>query len=265
MVRLLDDAVATPNRRAFMRLMAAQGASVPAAFFMLGSNTGAAAATLTPVAESTTGIRRKGSIRPQANAALADTSIIRDFAHPRIKLIRLLREASEVEHALMVQYLYCAFSVKPAYQEVVGYSDPNSDDILGVAIEEMQHLAAVNRLLVALGASPNLERQDFPYEPDIYPFEFKLESLSAKTAAKYMYTEAPPGAFDRAKATSDADRAFLDRTDATIGLAASMRPRPPIRAIAPTVGASDAQLSDQGFQEGGRCSGDVSRFSRSRH
>ncbi len=216
-VRLLDDAVATPNRRAFMRLMAAQGASVPAAYFMLGSNTGTAAATPTPVAESTTGLRRKGSIRPQANVAVTDSPIIRDFAHPRIELIRLLREASEVEHALMIQYLYCAFSVKPVYQDVVGYGDPNTNDILGVAVEEMQHLAAVNRLLVALGAAPNLERQDFPYEPDIYPFEFNLEPLSVKTAAKHMYTEAPPGAFDRTKATSGAARAFLDRTDATIG------------------------------------------------
>ena len=216
-VRLLSDDMATPNRRAFMRLIAAQGASVPAAYFMLASNTRAAAAAPTPATATTTGLRRKGSIRPPADATLENGSIIRDFAHPRIELIRLLREASEVEHALMIQYLYCAFSVKPIYQDVVGYGDPNTNDILGVAVEEMQHLAAVNRLLVALGAAPNLERQDFPYEPDIYPFEFNLEPLSAKTAAKYMYTEAPPGAFDRAKATSGATRAFLDRTDATIG------------------------------------------------
>lgn len=191
-VRLLSDDMATPNRRAFMRLIAAQGASVPAAYFMLASNTRAAAAAPTPATATTTGLRRKGSIRPPADATLENGSIIRDFAHPRIELIRLLREASEVEHALMIQYLYCAFSVKPIYQDVVGYGDPNTNDILGVAVEEMQHLAAVNRLLVALGAAPNLERQDFPYEPDIYPFEFNLEPLSAKTAAKYMYTEAPP-------------------------------------------------------------------------
>jgi hypothetical protein len=40
-------------------------------------------------------------------------------------------------------------------------------NLLGVAIQEMQHLASVNRMLVDLDAAPNLVRQDFPYEPDI--------------------------------------------------------------------------------------------------
>ena len=47
----------------------------------------------------------------------------------------------------MIQYLYAALSVKPAYHDLVGYGEPNTTDFLGVAIQEMQHLAAVNKLL----------------------------------------------------------------------------------------------------------------------
>ena len=31
-----------------------------------------------------------------------------------------MREASEIEHALLVQYLYASFSVKSRYQAVIG-------------------------------------------------------------------------------------------------------------------------------------------------
>jgi hypothetical protein len=66
--------------------------------------------------------------------------IVQEFADPWLELVRLLREAAEVEHALMVQYLYAAFSVKPNYAELVGYGAPGTNNLLGVAIQEMQHL-----------------------------------------------------------------------------------------------------------------------------
>jgi Ferritin-like len=46
--------------------------------------------------------------------------IVRDFQDPYLELVRLVREASEIEHALLVQYLYASFSVKPRYQAVIG-------------------------------------------------------------------------------------------------------------------------------------------------
>src|SRR5207244_2213854 len=79
------------------------------------------------------------------------------------------------------------------------------------------HLAQVNELLVALGACPNLIREDFPYEPDIYPFKFQLEPLSQKSLAKYLYAESPPGALDRRKAVNAKDRAMLDSLDRALG------------------------------------------------
>ena len=66
-----------------------------------------------------------------ALAAKHGTSpIYRDFNDPYLELIRLLREAAEIEHDLMVQYLYGAFSLKPAYAELVGYPQPGSSSFL---------------------------------------------------------------------------------------------------------------------------------------
>jgi len=117
----------------------------------------------------------------------------------------------------MVQYLYAAFSIKPAYADLAGYGNPNANDLLGVAIQEMQHLSSVNELLVELGAAPVFMRQDFPYEPDIYPFQLNLEALSRKSLAKYTYTEAPAGALDRKQAKSAHDLLFIENIDAVLG------------------------------------------------
>lgn len=100
----------------------------------------------------------------------ADGRVVRDFNDPYIELLRLLHVAAEIEHALMTQYLYAAFSVKPIYQAIAGHGAPNSNDLLGVAIQEMQHLGKVNQLLVALGAGPTLIREDFPTSPISIPF-----------------------------------------------------------------------------------------------
>jgi hypothetical protein len=154
-----------------------------------------------------------------AGASGPTATVVRDFTDPYLELVRLLREASEIEHALLVQYLYGAYSLKPQYAGIRGFGFPNPHDLIGVAIQEMQHLEKVNRMLGALGAAPNLVRQDFPYEPDIYPFPLNLEPLSRETAAKYAYTEAPASALDRndpANATPEG-QAFLDQLDAVLG------------------------------------------------
>lgn len=84
----------------------------------------------------------------------------------------------------------------------------------------MQHLADVNELLVELGAAPVLVRQDFPYEPDIYPFQLNLEPMSRESLAKYVYCEAPESALDRKQAKSADDIAFLDMLDTALGASA---------------------------------------------
>jgi hypothetical protein len=144
----------------------------------------------------------------------ARTPIARDFSHPYLELIRLLKEAAEIEHDLMVQYLYCAFSLKPAYADLVGNPLPNSTSFMGVIVQEMQHLGAVNRLLVDLEAAPVLTRQDFPYESDIYPFPFELAPMGPVSLAKFTYCEAAPDALLK---TSNGAPRLLDQLKTTIG------------------------------------------------
>src|SRR5215475_9697774 len=122
-------------------------------------------------------------------AAPAGAEIVPDFRDPYLELLRLLREAAEIEHALMVQYLYAAFSVRGVYRDKLageGFSG-SARTLTGVAIQEMQHLNAVNELLGAVSGTPCLIRQDFPYEVAIYPFPFELERLTPASAAKYTW------------------------------------------------------------------------------
>lgn len=117
--------------------------------------------------------------------------LVRDFQNPRLELIRLIKEVAEIELSLMAQYLYGAASLKPAFEAVCGYGVPAGDTLLGIAIQEMQHLSAANRFLAELGCPPSLGLYDFPYETDIYPFPFELEPLTPRALAKYIYAEAP--------------------------------------------------------------------------
>lgn len=144
------------------------------------------------------------------------------FDNPLLELVRLLRDAAEIEHSLLVQYLFAAFSLKtPQYALLAGWPSHRYGGrplhLLGVAIEEMIHMDVVNGLLFALGAAPHLGRQQFPYEQDIYPFDFKLESLSLETVAKYVYVEAPASAVDPDAQTNPADKAFVARLYKVLG------------------------------------------------
>jgi rubrerythrin len=157
-----------------------------------------------------------GSARTFA-ATHGATPVQRDFADPYLELIRLLHEAAEIEHDLMVQYLYGAFSLKPAYAELVGGPQPGARSFLGVTIEEMQHLSSVNRLLVELNAAPVLTRQDFPYETDIYPFPFELAPLGQASLAKFTYCEAAPDALTEVRVTGNGSLQLLDQLEISIG------------------------------------------------
>ena len=107
----------------------------------------------------------------------------------------LLETAAEVEHALLAQYLYAAFSLK-GVDEV---ADPDQQSALSewfgqvvrTARDEMGHLMTVQNLLLALGLPPNLEREDFPPRKDLYPFKLHLAPLSQSSLAKYVIAESP--------------------------------------------------------------------------
>ena len=85
----------------------------------------------------------------------------------REQLIHLLTEAAEVEHNILCSYLYAAFSMKRGTKE--GLTEREAEvvaqwrkTVLGVAVEEMGHLAIVNNLLVAVGGSPHFDPPNLP-------------------------------------------------------------------------------------------------------
>lgn len=101
------------------------------------------------------------------------------------ELIFLLHTASEIEHSLMIQYLYSAYSL-PNFGVYVSWRNT----LISIAREEMGHLMAVQNMLLALGGPVNFEREDFPFNI-LYPFSFQLEPLSVHTVAKYVLAEMP--------------------------------------------------------------------------
>lgn len=111
---------------------------------------------------------------------------------PRDEVVFLLTAAAEIEHALMVQYLYAAYSVRvPDSGSDVDQLRTVQDLLLQVAREEMGHLATVQNLLHVVGGPLNLNREHSPYASEIYPFRFKLEPLTLASVAKYVIAESP--------------------------------------------------------------------------
>src|SRR5215216_5669538 len=107
---------------------------------------------------------------------------------PRDEAIFLLHTAAEIEHALMVQYLYAAWSLPPQAPMAV---QRWRRDILQVAREEMAHFASVQNLLRFVGGPLNFDREDFPFRTELYPFPFRLERLSRVSLARYVTAEMP--------------------------------------------------------------------------
>lgn len=107
--------------------------------------------------------------------------------------IFLLQVAAEIEHSLMVQYLYAAYSLGGSQvpQHERHKVSQWQQVILGIAKEEMGHLVTVQNLLTVLGGPPNFDREDYPYASGFYPFDFTLEPVTRDSLAKYIYTEMP--------------------------------------------------------------------------
>lgn len=118
----------------------------------------------------------------------------------REELVNALVEAAELEHGLLLQYLYAAFSLKRSTEEVLSSVQLEQAvrweaQILRVAHEEMFHLAHVNNILVALGAPAWFGRPNFPQQGNRYPepFQFELERFSTRSLAKFCLFELPVG------------------------------------------------------------------------
>jgi CDGSH-type Zn-finger protein/uncharacterized Fe-S cluster protein YjdI len=113
-------------------------------------------------------------------------------------LINALYEASELEHNLMCTYLYAAFSLKSGEADGLSAAETAAvkrwrEVLVGVAIEEMGHLAAVWNITSALGGSPRIGRTNFPLDPGYLPASVvvKLAPFNAETLQHFVFLERP--------------------------------------------------------------------------
>ena len=118
----------------------------------------------------------------------------------REALIYMLYEAAELEHGIMCQYLFAAFSLKQNEDE--GLSETELEavrrwrrQVSHVATQEMLHLALVHNLLSAIGAGPHLARPNLPAPARHYPAGVQLALLpfGEQALRHFMFLERPEG------------------------------------------------------------------------
>ena len=118
----------------------------------------------------------------------------------REALIYTLGKAAELEHLIMLQYLFAAFSLKQHVREVLSEETLVAVQrwratLLSIGAQEMLHLALVQNLLTAVGAAPRLTRPNFPMPAYSYPAGVRIELLAFGEAAlrHFAFLERPEG------------------------------------------------------------------------
>jgi hypothetical protein len=116
----------------------------------------------------------------------------------RKQLAYLLCVAAELEHALMAQYLYAAFSLRQEPGPGLTTEQLEAVErwravILAVSGEEMLHWALVQNLLIAIGSAPFVSRPHLPHQGKGYPPDIHLRLLPFGTPAleHFVYLERP--------------------------------------------------------------------------
>jgi hypothetical protein len=118
----------------------------------------------------------------------------------REALIYMLCEAAELEHGIMCQYLFAAFSLKQSQAEGLTAEELEAvlrwrRAIFRIAGEEMLHLALVQNLLSAIGAAPHLGRPNLPVAAGHFPagVNLTLVPFGEPALRHFMFLERPEG------------------------------------------------------------------------
>jgi CDGSH-type Zn-finger protein/truncated hemoglobin YjbI len=118
----------------------------------------------------------------------------------REALIYMLCEAAELEHGIMCQYLFAAFSLKQHEDEGLTAAELAAVErwrkaISHVATEEMLHLALVHNLLSAIGAAPHFGRPNLPAPAHHYPagVNLTLVPFGEQSLQHFIFLERPEG------------------------------------------------------------------------
>jgi hypothetical protein len=118
----------------------------------------------------------------------------------RKELTYLLSQAAELEHGVMCQYLYAAFSLRtepgPGLQaDQLEAVERWRRVILAISAEEMLHWAMVQNLLTAVGSAPYVSRPHLPHQARGYPpgVQLRLVPFGEAALEHFVYFERPEG------------------------------------------------------------------------
>ncbi len=153
-----------------------------------------------------TGANTGGVVLPHSIAHLTATRTCRFETEPplviehREALAFMLHEAAELEHLIMCQYLFAAFSMKRSTDEGVTAEQLAAigrwrRTVRTVAKQEMLHLALVQNLLVAIGWAPHFERPSLPAPAHHFPpgVQFALMPFGERALRHFLFLERPEG------------------------------------------------------------------------
>ena len=112
----------------------------------------------------------------------------------------LLSEAAQLEHMIMCQYLFAAFSLKQGTDEDLTAEQAEVVDrwretLHSIAVAEMLHLALVANLSTAIGAAPTFGRPNFPQRSGYFPSPIQMDLLpfGEQALQHFLYLERPEG------------------------------------------------------------------------
>jgi hypothetical protein len=115
-------------------------------------------------------------------------------------LIYTLGKAAELEHLVVCQYLFAAFSLKRDASEgltaqQIALTGGWYRELMHIAEQEMLHLALVQNLLTAVGAGPHLGRPNFPVPPRAFParIQILLMPFGEASLRHFAFLERPEG------------------------------------------------------------------------
>ena len=118
----------------------------------------------------------------------------------REALVYTLGKAAALEQLVMCQYLYAAFALKDRDDEGLTPEQLAATrrwrrELIHIAEQEMLHLALVQNLLTAVGASSSFGRPNFPLPPHAYPAGIRMDLLpfSEQSLRHFIYLERPEG------------------------------------------------------------------------
>ena len=141
------------------------------------------------------GGRLASLIKLRSGTPQGDRPLVIEHREP---LIYMLCAAAELEHALMCEYLFAAFTLKRSTDEGLSEDQVSAVDrwrqtLLMVAKQEMLHLAINCNLVNALGASPHLSRPNLPQPAKHYPSGVRLQLLpfGEQALRHFLYLERP--------------------------------------------------------------------------